>query len=101
MPIPEAETALASTISRPLALTIVQDKFGAPAPPNRVLRIFNHLHEGSTTYEDLHRQQCTACCHPLAVRYLDLPRAQPKGLSAATNAAELRSAGQPGAAVPT
>src|SRR5271157_4751406 len=40
-------------------LTIVPDKFGAPAPPNRVLRILNHLHEGSTTYEDLHRQQCT------------------------------------------
>jgi len=54
MPFPEAETALASTISPRSALIIIQDGFRAPAPPKRVLRIFNHLHEGSTTYEHLH-----------------------------------------------
>src|SRR5271157_1562193 len=49
MPFPGAETALAATTGVALMESIIRNEFHAPAASNRVLRIFNDLHEDSTT----------------------------------------------------
>jgi hypothetical protein len=50
MPIPGPETALASTIDGGVEGIIVRDDDARPVAYNALLRFFNDLHEGSTTY---------------------------------------------------
>lgn len=65
MPFPGPETALPSTIDLAVTLSIIRRETRLYQPANRLQRLFNHLHEDSTTYRI--QRGAVLHCHSAAI----------------------------------